>query len=92
MGVQREDDDIRLADQRRVRKRGALMDEPLAHGVRADGLEQKALACAVATDQKPEARATVGDETQIGEQGADLDLAPYGDIGKADARDHTALE
>ena len=60
--------------------------------MRADGLEQKALAGAVTTDQKAEARATVGDETQIGEQGADLDLASHGDIGKADARDHAALE
>ena len=74
------------------RQVGISDDESLAHGVRADGLEQKALAGAVTTDQKAEARATVGDETQIGEQGADLDLAPYGDVGKADARDHAALE
>ena len=67
-------------------------DESLAHGVRADGLEQKALAGAVTTDQKAEARAAVGDETQIGEQGADFDLAPYGDVRKADARDNAALE
>ena len=60
--------------------------------MRADGLEQKALAGSVATDQKAEACAAVGDETQVGEQGADLDLAPYGDVGKADARDHAALE
>ena len=60
--------------------------------MRADGLEQKALAGSVATDQKAEARAAVGDETQVGEQGADLYLAPYGDVGKADARDHAALE
>ena len=60
--------------------------------MRSDGLEQKALAGAVATDQEAEARPTVGDETQIGEQGADLDLAPYGDVRKADARDHAALE
>ena len=60
--------------------------------MRSDGLEQKALAGAVATDQKAEACAAVGDETQIGEQGANLDLASHGDIGKADARDHAALE
>ena len=60
--------------------------------MRSDGLEQKALAGAVATDQEAETRPTVGDETQIGEQGADLDLAPYGNVGKADARDHAALE
>ena len=74
------------------RQVGISDDESLAHGVRADSLEQKALAGAVTTDQKAEARATVGDETQIGEQGADLDLAPYGDVRKADARDHAALE
>ena len=67
-------------------------DKALAHGVCADGLEQKALAGAVATDQKAEARAAVGDEAQIGEQSANLDLAAYGNVGKADARDDAALE
>ena len=60
--------------------------------MRADGLEQKALAGAVTTDQKAEARAAVGDETQVGEQSTDLDLSSHGDVGKADARDNTALE
>ena len=57
-----------------------------------NGLEQKTLAGAVATDQKAEARAAIGDEAQVGEQGADLDLTSHGDVGKADARDDAALE
>ena len=64
----------------------------LAHGMRADGLQKEALARAVASDQKPKARSAVGDQVEVGEQRADLDLAAHGDVGQADARHHAALE
>ena len=45
------------------RQVGISDHEALAHGMRSDGLEQKALAGAIATDQETEACAAVGDET-----------------------------
>ena len=66
--------------------------EVLAHGVRADGLEQEALAGAVAADQKAKRGPAVGDEVEVGQKSADLNLAAHGDIGQADARHDAALQ
>lgn len=60
--------------------------------MRSDGLQQEALACAIATHEKAEARAALGDEPQIGKEGLNLNLATHGDVGQADARDDAALE
>ena len=67
-------------------------DESLAHGVRADGLEQEALASAVAAYEEAEACAAVRDEVKVMEERRNLGLAAHGDVGQPDSGDDAALE
>ena len=60
--------------------------------MRADRLEQEALAGAVAADEEAEARAAVGDEVEVVKQGGNLGLAAHGDVRKADSGHNAALE
>ena len=67
-------------------------DETLAHRVRADRLEQEALARAVATYEEAEAGTAVGDKVEVMEEGANFSLAADRYVGQADARHHATLE
>ena len=64
----------------------------LAHGVGANGLEQEALAGAIAAHEEAERRAAVLYEAKVREEGLDLPLSTDGDVGQADARHDAALE
>ena len=66
--------------------------EALAHGVRADGLEQEALARAIATHEEAEAGTPVRDEVEVVQEGGNLRLTADGDVGQPDARHDAALE
>ena len=71
---------------------GVRDDETFSHGMRANGLQQEALAGAVAAYKKTEARPAVGDEGEVGEKGLNLKFAANRDVGQAYARDDSALE
>ena len=74
------------------RKVGIGHDEAFAHGVRADGLQEEALAAAVTAHKEPEGGAAIGDEREVGKERVNLGLAPDRDVRQADARHHAALE
>ena len=71
---------------------GVRHHEAVAHRVRADGLQQEALARAVAAHEEAEARAAVAHELEVVQERLDLPLAAHGDVGQADARDDASLE
>ena len=60
--------------------------------MRANGLQQEALAGAVAADEEAEARAAVRHELEVVQQRLNLALAADGNVGQAYARDDAALE
>ena len=71
---------------------GICYYEVLAHGVRADRLEQEALARSVASHEEAEGCAAVLDEVEVREQGANLGLAADGDVRQADSRYDAAFQ
>ena len=60
--------------------------------MRADGLQEEALAGAVAAHEKAEARAAVCHEVEVVEKRLNLAFAAHGDVGQANARHHASLE
>ena len=67
-------------------------NKALAHGVRADSLQQEALSRSIPANEEAEACSAVGDEREVGEQGLNFELAPHGDVGQAYARHDAAFE
>ncbi len=74
------------------REVGIRDDEPTVHHVVADGLQQEALARAVAAYDEPARRAALADDIDIVEQRLDLALPPHGNIGQPNPRHHPTLQ
>ena len=74
------------------RQVGVGHDEALAHGVVANGLQQEALARAIAAHEEAERRAPFPHKLEIVQKRLDLGLAAHGDVRQAHARHDAALE
>ena len=74
------------------REIGIHHDEILCHNIAADRLQEKALAAAVAPDDKAEGSPAALDHLHIREQCLDLAAPPDRDVREADARHNAALE
>ena len=71
---------------------GVRHDKAPVHHIAADGLQQEALAAAVAPDDKAEGRAALRNNVHVVKQRFDLVFPPHRDIRQADARHHAALQ
>ena len=71
---------------------GVRHHEVVAHRMRADGLQEEALARAIPAYEEAEAGSAVCHEVEVMQERLDLPFAPHRDVGQTDARHDAAFE